>query len=308
MLTISAVTKLASRNKKASVGLSILLVYVMIALFANLITDHKPSKRVARPHQEPSMEHIMGTTRMGRDVYTQFVHGTRTSLAVGFGAGFIIMALGTVLGISAGYFGGKVDEVINFFTNIALVIPQLPLLLVLAAFIGQSSPTTIALIIGFTSWAWGARVTRAQTMALCKKEYIQSAELMGESKLRIIMIELLPNLASIIGANFIGSILYTVITQATIEFLGLGDPLSVSWGTMLYNAQTTSAMHVGAWWELAVPAAAIAILGMALALTNFAIDEISNPKLRTFSGLRIFNKRIAMIEYEKALAVAEVKA
>ena len=134
MLTISAVTKLASRNKKASVGLSILLLYVMIALFANLITDHKPSKRVARPHQEPSMEHMMGTTRMGRDVYTQFVHGTRTSLAVGFSAGLIIVVLGTVLGISAGYFGGKVDEVINFFTNIALVIPQLPLLLVLAAF------------------------------------------------------------------------------------------------------------------------------------------------------------------------------
>ena len=303
MLSISGVTALAKRNKKAGCGFLILLVFVIIALFADAITDHKPSKRVARPHQEPSAEHIMGTTRMGRDVYTQFVHGTQTSLAVGFSAGLIIMALGTVLGISAGYFGGKVDDFISFLTNIALVIPQLPLLLVLAAFIGQSSPTTIALIIGFTSWAWGARVTRAQTLALTRKEFIQSAELAGESRLRIILVELMPNLASIIGANFIGSILYTVITQATIEFLGLGDPLSISWGTMLYNAQTTSAMHVGAWWEIVVPAAAIAILGMALALLNFAIDEISNPKLRTFSGLRVFNKRVALIEYEKALGV-----
>ncbi|NRA19085.1 MAG: ABC transporter permease [Oceanospirillaceae bacterium] len=302
---MSAIWKVVKRNKKACSGVFILIVYVMIALFANAITDHKPSKRVARPHQEPSIEHIMGTTRMGRDVFTQFVHGTRTSLAVGFSAGFIIVILGTILGISAGYFGGKVDEVINFFTNIALVIPQLPLLLVLAAFLGQSSPTTIALIIGFTSWAWGARVTRAQTMALREKEYIQSAVLMGESRWRIILVELMPNLASIIGANFIGSVLYTVITQATIEFLGLGDPLATSWGTMLYNAQTTSAMHVGAWWELLVPAVAIAVLGMALALMNFALDEVSNPKLRTFSGLRIFNRRIAAIEYEKSLKLSE---
>ena len=296
--------KLLKRNKKASVGAFILFIYVIIALFANVITDHKPLKRVARPHLEPNIEHVMGTTRMGRDVYTQFVHGTRTSIAVGFSAGFIIMVLGTILGVSAGYFGGKVDEVINFLTNIALVIPQLPLLLVLAAFLGESSPTTIALIIGFTSWAWGARVTRAQTMALSRKEFIQSAELLGESKIRIVLMELLPNLASIIGANFIGSVLYTVITQATIEFLGLGDPLAVSWGTMLYNAQNTSAMHVGAWWEILVPTIAIAVLGIALALLNFAIDEISNPKLRTFSGLRIFNKRIAVLEYEKKLAEA----
>ncbi|NRA89154.1 MAG: ABC transporter permease [Rhizobiales bacterium] len=301
---MSGIFKLLKRNKKASVGAFILFIYVIIALFANVITDHKPLKRVARPHLEPNIEHVMGTTRMGRDVYTQFVHGTRTSIAVGFSAGFIIMALGTILGVSAGYFGGKVDEVINFLTNIALVIPQLALLLVLAAFLGESSPTTIALIIGFTSWAWGARVTRAQTMALSRKEFIQSAELLGESKIRIVLMELLPNLASIIGANFIGSVLYTVITQATIEFLGLGDPLAVSWGTMLYNAQNTSAMHVGAWWEILVPTIAIAVLGIALALLNFAIDEISNPKLRTFSGLRIFNKRIAVLEYEKKLAEA----
>lgn len=305
---MSVILKLLKRNKKASIGAIILVVYMMIALFANVITDHKPGKRVATPHQEPSIEHVMGTTRMGRDVYTQFVHGTRTSLAVGFSAGFIIMILGTVLGISAGYFGGKVDETINFFTNIALVIPQLPLLLVLAAFIGESSPTTIALIIGFTSWAWGARVTRAQTMALRRKEFILSAELAGERTWRIIAVELMPNLASIIGANFIGSILYTVITQATIEFLGLGDPLAISWGTMLYNAQNTSAMHVGAWWELAVPSAAIAILGIALALLNFGIDEIANPKLRTFSGLRIFNRRIAAIEYERKLAEMEKRS
>ncbi|MBL1241776.1 MAG: ABC transporter permease [OCS116 cluster bacterium] len=302
---MSRILTLLKRNKKASFGMIILLVYVFIALFADVITDHDPIKRVARPHQEPSIEHLMGTTRMGRDVYTQFVHGTRTSIAVGFSAGFIIMALGTILGISAGYFGGKVDEVINFFTNIALVIPQLPLLLVLAAFLGESSPTTIALIIGFTSWAWGARVTRAQTMALSKKEFIQSAELAGESRWRILLVELLPNLASIIGANFIGSVLFTVITQATIEFLGLGNPLTMSWGTMLYNAQNTSAMHVGAWWEILTPSIAIAVLGVALALLNFGIDEISNTKLRTFSGLRIFNRRIAAIEYEKSLTAQE---
>lgn len=273
------------RNRKAAIGLVIVLAYVLIAIFAPLMIGHDPLKRVARPHEMPSYDHLLGATRMGRDVFTQLIAGTRTSLFVGFTAGAIITLIGVVLGIAAGYFGGWIDEVINFFTNVALVIPQLPLLLVIAAFVGQTSPMVIAVIIGLTSWAWGARVTRAQTMTLRRREYIQASELIGEPAHRMIMVELLPNLLSIIGYNFIGSVIYTIITQATLEFLGLGNPLSVSWGTMLYNAQTSSAMSVGAWWEIVAPSAAIALIGIGLSLLNFGVDEISNPRLRTLGAI-----------------------
>ena len=268
------------RNKKAVVGLAIVLAYVAIAVAAPWITEHAPMQRVARPHQPPSMDQLLGTTRMGRDVFTQLIWGTRTSLFVGFLAGLIVTVIGVALGITAGYLGGKVDEALNFATNVVLVIPNLPLLLVLAAFIGQASPLVITLIIGATSWAWGARVTRAQTFALREKEFVRSAEMIGEPRWRIMLFELLPNLVSIVGINFIGSVIYSVITEATLEFLGLGDPQTISWGIMLFNAQNASAMAVGAWWELLSPCAVLALLGAGLSLTNFAIDEVANPQLR----------------------------
>lgn len=268
-------------NRKAAVGLAIIILYIIVALAAPLITAYDPNKRVARPHQPPSIENVMGSTRMGRDVYTQLVWGTRTSLAVGFLAGLIVTALGTVIGVTAGYFGGKIDEVLNFATNIVLVIPQLPLLLVLAAFIGEAGPLVIALIIGLTSWGWGARVTRAQALSLRRREFIEASRGLGEPAWRMILFELLPNLLSIISLNFIGSVIYTIITEATLEFLGLGDPLAVSWGTMLYNAQITAAISVGAWWELLAPCAAIATIGIGLSLVNFGVDEVSNPRVRT---------------------------
>lgn len=273
--------KVFLRNRKALVGLIIVLLYVAVAVFGPMILNLDPMQRVGRPHQPPSPDEWFGTTRMGRDVFAQAIYGTRTSLAVGFFAGIIIVLIGTCLGIAAGYFGGWIDEVVTFFTNVVLVIPQLPLLLVIAAFMGQTSPVVIAIIIGLTSWAWGARVTRSQTLTLRNREYILASELIGERPARMIFVELLPNLLSIIGFNFIGSVTYTIITQATLEFLGLGNPMSVSWGTMLYHAQNTSAISIGAWWEVLVPALAVAGIGIGLSLLNFGVDEISNPRLRT---------------------------
>jgi peptide/nickel transport system permease protein len=269
------------RNKKALVGATILLVIILLAVFAPLLTEYGPTQRVGRPHQPPSADHWLGTTRLGYDVFTRLLHGARISLAVGFGAGLLITVIGTVLGIIAGYKGGIIDEVITFFTNMILVIPNLPLLLVLAAFIGQASPLVIALILGFTSWAWGVRVTRSETLSIRQRDFVKSAEMLGESSTRIMAFEIFPNLISIVGINFIGSVIFAVITEATLEFLGLGDPNTVSWGIMLYNAQNASALSVGAWWELLTPCVALAVLGLGLALINFAIDEIANPRLRT---------------------------
>ncbi len=269
------------RNRKAAAGLTIVVIYVMIGLAAPLLSPYEPLARVGRPHQPPSWEHLLGTTRMGRDVLSQLIWGTRISLMVGVLAGVIVTVIGTVIGIVAAYVGGLVDEVLNFLTNVILVLPQLPLLLVLAAFLGQVDPLAIAVIIGLTSWAWGARVTRAQALSLKTRDYIQASQMVGEPAWRMILFEMLPNLLSIVGFNFIGSIIFTIITQATLEFLGLGSPLTLSWGTMLYNAQTASAIMVGAWWEVLAPCIAIVVIGVGLSLMNFGVDEISNPRLRT---------------------------
>ncbi|KAE9627192.1 ABC transporter permease [Parasedimentitalea maritima] len=269
------------RNRKAAIGLSIVLIYVVIAIAAPLIAQYDPLGRVGRPHQAPSADHWLGTTRMGRDVFSQLIYGTRNSLIVGLLAGFIVTAIGTTIGITAAYFGGKVDDVLNFMTNVVLVLPQLPLLLVLAAFLGQVSPLAIALIIGVTSWAWGARVTRAQALSLKTRDYIQASEMIGEPAWRMILVEMLPNLLSIIGFNFIGSVIFTIITQATLEFLGLGSPLTLSWGAMLYNAQNASAIIVGAWWEILAPCGAIVFIGIGLSLMNFGVDEVANPRMRS---------------------------
>ncbi|HEY4201304.1 MAG TPA: ABC transporter permease [Devosiaceae bacterium] len=269
------------QNKKALVGVIILAIIILVAILAPLLTHYSPTQRVGRPHQAPSLEHWLGTTRLGYDVFSRLVYGARVSLAVGFGAGFVITLIGTVLGILAGYKGGVVDEIINFFTNLVLVIPNLPLLLVLAAFIGQASPPVIALILGLTSWAWGVRVTRSETLSIRQRDYVKSAEMLGEPGWRIMAFEVFPNLISIVGINFIGSVIFAVISEATLEFLGLGDPNTVSWGIMLYNAQNASALSVGAWWDLLSPCFALALLGLGLALINFAIDEVANPRLRT---------------------------
>ncbi|WP_305829983.1 ABC transporter permease [Photobacterium leiognathi] len=313
---MKALFKLLSGNPKAMFGLGIISVFILAAIFAPFITEHNPDKRTGKPHEYPAFvvkaaqenpegwvaenlatnkrtllmskdaEHVLGTSRMGRDIWSQLVYGARTSLAVGFGAGLMVCFLATIIGISAGYFGGKVDEILTAAMNIMLVMPQLPLLFVIAAFIGQAGPMTIAVVIAMTSWAWGARVVRAQALSLREKEFVKAAEVLGESSWRIIFVEILPNLISIVGASFIGSVMLAIMTEATLSFLGLGDPNTISWGVMLYNVQTSSSMLVGAWWELLAPCIALTLIAVGLALLNFAVDEIANPQLRSHKGMR----------------------
>ncbi|MDR9827198.1 ABC transporter permease [Vibrio sp. FNV 38] len=267
-------------NPKAAVGIFIVFAVITLCFAAPLFTQFDPSARIARPHQAPSFEHLMGTTRMGRDVWTQVLYGGRTSLMVGFVAGTFVMLMAMVVGISSGYFGGRIDNTLSFFTNLVMVIPSLPLMLVLAAFLGQVSPLVIAVIIGATSWPWGARVIRSQTLAIRNRDFVHAAQVMGETRFRMLFAEVMPNMMSILASSFIGTVIYAIMTQATLEFIGLGDPLSVTWGSMLYNADQTSAIRIGAWWEIVAPSVALASVAIGLALINFSIDEISNPKLK----------------------------
>jgi len=183
-----------------------------------------------------------------------------------------------------------------------MVIPSLPLMLVLAAFLDQVSPLVIAIIIGATSWPWGARVIRAQTLSIRSRDFVNAAEVMGESKIRMVFFEVLPNMLSILASSFVGTVIYAIMTEATLEFIGFGDPLSNTWGVMLYNAQQTSAIRIGAWWEILAPSVALASLAIGLALINFSIDEISNPKLRAQKIMAKYRRE------EKKLAKANLIA
>lgn len=272
-------------QKKALVGFIIVAALCLMAIFAPVIAPGEPGARVGRSHQAPSVEHVFGTTKMGRDVYRQFVWGARSSLAVGFATGIAITVIGTAIGLIAGYAGGKTDAVLDLATNAVLVIPNMPLLILLASFSGTVGPMTIMTIIALTSWPWGARMTRSQTMALRNRDFVTAAKMIGEPAWRIIFVEILPNLTPLIGINLVGSIIYAIVAQTTLEYLGFGDPLRVTWGTMLYNAQNASAIMVGAWWDIAIPAAGIALTGLGLALINFTFDEIANPQLRSGPAL-----------------------
>jgi peptide/nickel transport system permease protein len=289
-------------NLAASIGSIIVATMILLSVFAGSIAENDPNKRVARGHQPPSAELLLGSTRSGKDVLSQVLHGGKISLLVAFSAAMITTVIAVAVGISAGYFGGRVDEILMSFTNIVLVFPQLPLLIIIAAFVGQVGPIVIALIIGLSSWAWGARVIRSQTMAIRNKEFVIAAEVMGESKLRIMFVEILPNLISIVVGGAIGTCIYALMAEAGLEFLGLGDPTIITWGTMLFWAQSNSAFIVGAWWDMVVPGTAIAIFGGGLALLNMSIDQVSNPKLKTGGYIKTWRRMKADVEARRTSA------
>ncbi|RXJ73747.1 peptide ABC transporter permease [Veronia nyctiphanis] len=312
--------KIIKGNNKALFGVVTLLLFIVAAIFAPFITSHAPDKRTGKPHEYPSAivkaaqanpdgwvaenladnsrrlrmskeaDHVLGTTRLGRDVWSQVVYGARTSLMVGLLAGIFVCVTATIMGISAGYFGGRVDNILSGAMNVMLVVPQLPIIMVIAAFVGEAGPLVIAMVIALTSWAWGARVIRAQTLSLREKEFVKAAEVLGESRLRILFVEILPNLIPLVGASFIGSVMYAILTESVLSFIGMGSPNSVSWGSMLYNVRTSSSMFLGIWWEVLAPCIALTVLSLALALINFAVDEIANPALRAQKGMRRWKK------------------
>ena len=267
-------------NGKGMVGVIILLALILTALFAPMLTSYDPNRRAGKPHVQPGYEHVLGTTRMGKDVFTQLVYGGRVSLAVGIGAGLAAAMIGLALGISAGYFGGRTDDIITFFVNVVLVLPGLPLIIVIATMVETAGPMVIGLVLALTGWGWAARTIRTQTLALRAREFVLSAELMGEKKWRIILIEIFPNMLSFVMGGLVLGTIAAILAEAALEFIGLGDPNAVTWGTMLYWGQKNLALQSGAWWEIWPPCIAIMLTGAALVLVNFAVDEITNPQLK----------------------------
>ena len=267
------------QNKKASFGLSIVALFVVLGLVSPLLV-RDPSAFLAVPLQPPSSQFWLGTTGQGQDVFAQTLYGARTSLWVGFFVGVAVIIIGTIVGLAAGYFGGLIDDLLTTLINVFLIMPGLPLAVVLAAYL-PAGPSTLAFVLVFTSWSWHARVVRAQTLSLRHKDFVHAAIVGGETHMRIMFVEILPNMASLIVSGFIGATVYAIGAQVGLEFLGLGDVSVVTWGTNLYWAANNQALLTESWWTIVPTGLAIALVGFALVMINFAIDEVTNPRLKT---------------------------
>ncbi|POH66056.1 MULTISPECIES: ABC transporter permease [Cryobacterium] len=269
------------RNPKSLTGLVILGVFVAVALLGDVLAPYGAlEKDFTALRQAPSWAHLLGTTHMGEDILSQIIYGTRGVLIVGFLAGIIGTAIAVVMGVVAGYTRGWRSESLSAITNVFLVIPGLPLIIIVASQFENPPLILIAAVLAATGWAWGARVLRAQTMSLRNRDFIQAARANGEPLHRIILVEMLPNLMAIIASSFVGTVTAAVLGLTTLAFIGVIPITNLNWGTILFWAQQNGAFPDFWWWY--IPAGlCIAILGVALSLINFGIDEYVNPRLRS---------------------------
>ena len=266
-------------NRKVMAGIVIIVVFVLVAIFGPLLIRQNPLAYTTDLVQPPSAAHPLGTNQGGQDVFVQLIVGTRSSLFWAFTTGLMVVAISVAVGLVSGYLGGIVDDALSLITNVFLVVPAFPLAIIAVEYFNRSA-LTIAIIVALTNWPWGARVLRAQTLSMRSREFVTAARAAGEKTWRIIFLEILPNEISIVAASFITTTIQVLLAVAGLEFLGFGDSAAISWGTMLYDAQTGSALFQGAWWWFAPPGLCIALLGAGLALLNFGIDEVADPRLR----------------------------
>ena len=268
-------------SKKARVGVIIVTTYVLVAVFAPLIAPYDPLDSSFEPLLGASADHWLGTTTDGRDIASQLIYGTRISLLVGLFGGLLATIISLVIGMISGYAEGTiVDDILSFVTNVALVIPALPLIITLVAYSEVRGVWLIVFVISITSWAGGARAKRAQIITLRNRDFVTAAKFSGEGTLRIIFREIMPNMSSLVAAAFVGAATGAIGAEAGLAVLGLGDTQSVSWGTMLYQANAQGAITQGLWLWVFVPGLVLAILITGMSFINFGVDLLSNPHLR----------------------------
>ena len=278
---------------KAKVGVVLLGCFIIVAIIGPYVAPYDPNTIIANQiiATGPSAKHWLGTDYQGSDILSQLLVGTRSTVVIGLLAGAIATALSVIVGTAAGYLRGWPDELLSLVSNVFLVLPALPLLIVIIAFFPSPSNYLIGLVLALLGWPWGARVIRAQTLALSNRDFVLAAREVGERPWRIILFELLPNEAGLISASFVGTVLYAILTQVALAFIGLSNPTAWTYGTILNNASTNNAVQLGDWWWFAIPGVLVALLGMSLVLINFGLDEMSNPRLRTSRRLRRVGSR-----------------
>lgn len=272
---------LPSWSPKLAVGLTIAGLIIGWAVVGPFLVND-PNQISTEWFAHPSAAHWLGTTQTGQDVWSQMAYGTRGSLVIGFVVGVVATVLSGVFGILGGYIGGAVDEGFALFTNVVLVIPGLPLVIVIGNYVPQNHRglLLIALVLAITSWAGSARVLRAVTLSVRNRDYVAASRISGEKTWRILVVEILPNLIPVMASQFVFAIIFAILGEAGLSFLGLGANGTFTLGTMLFQAYNDLALTQGAWWWFVPPGLMIALFGAALSMINFSIDEIINPKLR----------------------------
>ncbi|ADJ50067.1 dipeptide/oligopeptide/nickel ABC transporter permease [Amycolatopsis mediterranei S699] len=293
-LPIDAIAGRAKRRRfrfltsgKTATGLAVIVFFLVIAVIGEWIAPYDPSARSSDLLESPSARHWFGTTHLGQDIFSQVLVGTRSVMLVGLAAGIVATILAVIVGVTSGYLGGTPGEGLSALSNVFLVIPALPLIIIIGSAVPTGGDILVAVIIGFTSWAWGARVLRAQTLSLRGREYVEAARATGESTWRIIFFEILPNLTAVIASSFVGTVIFAVMSEITLAFVGVSGLSNWNWGTILFWAQSQQALAQGAWWWFVPAGLAIAILGTALSLLNFGIDEFVSPRLRGSGKARV---------------------
>jgi peptide/nickel transport system permease protein len=270
------------KSKMGVAGLVILVFFTLVAIFAPLLASSEgldPTKVDGPILAPPSWEYPLGTDDLGRSVLTLVIWGSRISLLVGLCATVVSMVVGSALGILSGFRGGWTDRVLMRLTDWFLVIPWLALAIILASIFGQSL-LIITLVIGLTSWAGTARLVRSQVLSVKERPFVERARGLGASDRQVVVRHVLPNVFPVIFANTILTVALSILAETTLSFLGLGDPLRISWGAILEMAFEAGAATIGAWWWLGSPGVCIVLVVLAFTMCGYALDEILNPRLR----------------------------
>jgi peptide/nickel transport system permease protein len=273
-------------NRKATAGTVLLVLFCLVALFPGVIAHDSPTATIYPRSLGPSARHLLGTTALGQDIFAQTVYGTQQVLIIAIGVGLLSTGIAVLIGVAAAYLGGWQDGVLSLLTDVLLVIPLFPLLIVIATYVQGAGTLVLVAVLTLTGWSYTARQLRAQALSLRNRDFLEAARVRGERRMYIVVVEIIPTMTSLIVASFLTNALYAVLFGSSLQFIGLGDPNSVSWGTMLYWAENNEALQTGQYLWAIVPGVCIAALGAAFALLNYAFDEIGNPALRPLRARR----------------------
>jgi peptide/nickel transport system permease protein len=284
--SLRRMTRAVTSNRKATAGALLLLFFCLVALIPGVIAHDNPNAEIYPRHLGPSAQHLLGTTAFGQDLFAQLVWGTRPVVLIALVAGFGATIIAMLVGVASAFLGGAWDGVLGLITDVLLVIPLFPLLIIIASYLHGAGTTVLIAVIILTSWSYTARQVRAQALSLRSRDFLNAARVRGERSLYIIVVEIIPTMTSLLVAAFLTNALYAVLFSSSLQFIGLGDPGSTSWGTMLYWAENAEAFQTGqAQWIIA-PGLCIVALGTGFALLNYAFDEIGNPALRPVRSMR----------------------
>jgi peptide/nickel transport system permease protein len=273
-------------NRKATVGTVLLVLFILVGLFPGVIAHDNPQAEIYPRSLGPSAQHLLGTTSFGQDMFAQVVWGTRPVLLIAFGVGILATVVAMLIGVAAAYLGGTWDGALNVITDVLLVIPLFPLLIIIGSYLHGAGTAVMIAVIAATSWSYTARQLRSQALSLRNRDFLNAAKVRGERPLYIICVEIIPTMTSLLVAAFLTNALYAVLFSSSLQFIGLGNPSVTSWGTMLYWAENNEAFQTGLPLWIIVPGLCIIALGAAFALLNYAFDEIGNPALRPVRSMR----------------------